>query len=853
MTGRHCFTGGLSLATLCLATPAAYAQATQRYDIPEQDLAAALKSFAAASGHEVLAASAAVANRRSATIKGQYAADDALRLLLARTGLRADLIEGTFVIRPLDVAGDGSVDAPQADIVVTGSRIRGAPVASPVITIGQDEMRNAGQGDLGAVVRDLPQSFGGGQNPGVGANVPAASGINVGSASTINLRGLGSDATLTLLNGHRLAYNGSRQGIDVSSLPIAIVDRIEIVPDGASALYGSDAVAGVANIILRRDYDKLQVRAELGGAIDGGDFEQRYGALGGTRWSTGGVVAAYEFARNTDIVSSQRPYAASRPGVTLFPGLRRHAVAVAGHQALGDAFDFAIDALFNTRSSRSGFPLNAAGNLSVSRTEQISDSRSVAVAPSLTWQTPSSWRIALSGVYGDEKVQLTSNSFAGATRSSTAFVCYCNKGASAELAADGRLFPLPGGIAKLAVGAGYRYNLLNAFRAAGNVNNVLRSQDSYYAYGELSLPLIGPATAVPAVTRFDASASVRYERYPGVDAVAVPKLGLIYTPLPGIAVRGSWGKSFRAPTLFQQYQVASALLYPAASLGGSGLPASATALFVQGGNAELNAERARTWNVGIDLQPPGILGLRTQLSYFSTRYSDRIVTPISFQAQALSSPLDAGQVTREPGAALVTATIANAAQFFNVSGRALDPAAVVAIVDNRNVNAGRQDIDGLDFLASYRVPFGGSGDVLGASINVSYLTSVQQLTPGAAIVERAGTLFNPPHWRGRGTLTWSGRPVTIFVAANHAGGVDDIRSTPAVRVGSVTTIDLTVRLMPTATRAFLAGFEVGAKLLNAFNARPDRIATTLPSDSAFDSTNYSPVGRFVGIEVTKAW
>ncbi|MFX4466449.1 TonB-dependent receptor plug domain-containing protein, partial [Acinetobacter baumannii] len=89
--------------------------------------------------------------------------------------------------------------------------------ASPMIRLDQKDMRDAGQSSVAEVVRNIPQNFGGGQNPGVGNNVPAASGINVGSASTINLRGLGSDATLTLLNGHRLAYNGSRQGIDVSA------------------------------------------------------------------------------------------------------------------------------------------------------------------------------------------------------------------------------------------------------------------------------------------------------------------------------------------------------------------------------------------------------------------------------------------------------------------------------------------------------------------------------------------------------------------------------------------------------------------------------------------------------------
>src|SRR3546814_4622119 len=73
--------------------------------------------------------------------------------------------------------------------------IRGAPVASPVIVLSEDDIRNSGQTSLGEVVRSIPQSFGGGQQPGIGFNVPGANGVDVGGGSSINLRGLGSDAT----------------------------------------------------------------------------------------------------------------------------------------------------------------------------------------------------------------------------------------------------------------------------------------------------------------------------------------------------------------------------------------------------------------------------------------------------------------------------------------------------------------------------------------------------------------------------------------------------------------------------------------------------------------------------------
>src|SRR6185369_12943879 len=111
-------------------------------------------------------------------------------------------------------------------------------------------------------------------------SVPLASGVNTGGASTLNLRGLGSGATLTLLNGHRLAYNVTNPAVDVSAIPLEAVERLEIVADGASALYGSDAVAGVANVVLKRDYAGLSTSARFGASTDGGNSQQQYSVVG---------------------------------------------------------------------------------------------------------------------------------------------------------------------------------------------------------------------------------------------------------------------------------------------------------------------------------------------------------------------------------------------------------------------------------------------------------------------------------------------------------------------------------------------------------------------------------------------
>jgi outer membrane receptor protein involved in Fe transport/dipeptidyl aminopeptidase/acylaminoacyl peptidase len=739
-----------ALALVIAAAPACASETGEdAYHLPAQPLAASLRAVSTASGVSVVAPADLIAGRTAPVLDGDYTPEAALAALLKGSGLRAKRVGDGFVVEqePAPVSAVAESQGSGNPIVVTGSRIRGAPVASPVIRLDQEHLRNAGQTSMLDVVRHLPQAFGGGANFGIGLNVGSGNGIDMGGAVTINLRGLGSDATLTLLNGHRLAYNGARQAIDVSAIPLAAVDRIEIVPDGASALYGSDAVAGVANIILKPDYDGVTVEAEGGLATRGGYGRQRYGATAGARWSGGGFMASYEYASSSAIFSDERAFTRLHPGLIIYPPLERHAVVATGHQDLTDTLTFKVDALFNRRRTKLEFPDNDAGDLSVSHTEQPTTSRSLAIAPSLELALPGDWRANLSGVYGNERLHTEARNFTGDTIYRRTPLTYHNSGESLELAADGPLFALPGGTARLALGAGYRRNVLDGDYGPPTIPDIRGKQDSYFGYGELNLPLVSPATALRGISRLNFSAALRYERYPGVAGVATPKLGLIYAPVAGLDFKGSWGRSFRAPTLAQQHQMAAGSLYPVARLGGTGYPAGSTALLLSGGNPEVRPERARTWTAGVDLHPRWLEGARLQVSYFRTRYAERIVTPIALTAQSLSNPAYAGLVTFVHDPAQAAAAIAAAPQFTNSSGAPVDPAKVVAIVDNRNRNAERQAFHGLDVLADYRFALGG-GEAT-ASVDAAYLQIRQQLAPGQPVQPRSGLLFTPPDWRAR--------------------------------------------------------------------------------------------------------
>ncbi len=265
------------------APAAEQAQAVIAFDIPEQSLAASLTDYARQSGVTVLFPYAELAQIQAPALRGRYRPAEAIDLLLARSGWRANA-ERSGAIRLVEqdhpqrrAAADEAVatsnaqavserpaDTSSEEIVVTGTRIRGAPPAGAnVITLDRDYIEESGQSTLAGVLQTLPQNFAGSQNEGTQNNTTIP-GRNIAFASTVDLRGLGADATLTLVNGRRLAPAGFGNFVDVSAIPLAAVDHVEILPDGASAIYGSDAVGGVVNIILRSDFDAQELALRYG-------------------------------------------------------------------------------------------------------------------------------------------------------------------------------------------------------------------------------------------------------------------------------------------------------------------------------------------------------------------------------------------------------------------------------------------------------------------------------------------------------------------------------------------------------------------------------------------------------------
>jgi iron complex outermembrane receptor protein len=190
-------------------------------------------------------------------------------------------------------------------VVVTGSRIVGvAPVGATVTTLGRAEIDEAGQVTLDRMIKELPQVLDLGFSET--SRAQSAGNGNATWSSSINLRGLSPFSTLIITDGHRMTTNG--RAISPSVLPTLGVDRIEVIADGASAIYGSDAVAGVVNLIPRRNLDGVEVYSRYGSDSDGEFSEWNAGFAWGKVFDRGQAMLAYEHAFRSNLSGSDRSF-----------------------------------------------------------------------------------------------------------------------------------------------------------------------------------------------------------------------------------------------------------------------------------------------------------------------------------------------------------------------------------------------------------------------------------------------------------------------------------------------------------------------------------------------------------------
>ena len=747
-----------------------------------------------------------------------------------------------------DTRRDFETGTASTDILVTGSRIKGARATGDVITLDPQTLRETGVVDLGEAIRQLPQNFSGGQNPTVGSGAGLIN-SNVNSASAPNLRGLGPDATLTLLNSNRLPYDSAFAGVDISAIPLAAIERIEVLPDGASALYGSDAVAGVINVILRRNFEGVATSAQIGASTDGGNFRQQFDVVAGTTWATGGLMVAYDFASNSAILARQRAESSPLdPETTLLPAQRRHAATLTFYQELAPGIEIGLDALYSNR--RSTIQTGVPSSFQIAQPEV----ESFSVAPSIKISLGSDWEARIVGAFGQDNTQIFADFLNLEMPAGRTTGCICNDLFSFEGGVEGPLFTLPGGQARVAFGAGLRRNGFgqSRFEDGTLLIDFAAEQEARFVYGEVQLPIVSAANNIAGIEELTVTGALRYEDFPGLDRFAAPRFGLRYSPISGVRLHGSWSRSFKAPTLFQRFTPYQTFLFPA-SLFGAGSDEETVFLAV-GGNPDVTAERARSWTAGIEFEPMGVAGLRFGATYFNIGYTDRVVQPIPGSVvAAFNNPGFASLINRDPNATGLTDLIAGALfGLENFSGVPFDAANVVALVDNRNLNVSEWSVRGFDAHLTWNRRFR-NDHLLTLDVSGAYIDSRQQVVADLPSVQLSGTIFNPPRFRGRGLVRYEAGPMSGNIALNYIGALEDLRFSDADQIVPSATLDVGISydIIPGAGRE--PGLSATLTVQNVFDFQPQRIRGLGPTDTPFDSTNFVAIGRFVALGIRRRW
>lgn len=313
MSRSGLLSGSAVIACAVAISTSACAQQTRAFDIPSGSLRDGLILFATQSDQQILFTPDLVAGLQTPGLRGRFVPETALDRLLAGTGLAADETRpGVLILRRDGPASPVAETATEvAEVVVTGTLLQSSgSIASPVVILDRAALDRRGLGTVAEALVDLPQNYSGTSTPIVQLTSADRSGSNTVMSTGVNLRGLGVASTLVLVNGRRLAGTGYRgEFADVSALPSAAVERVDVLLDGASALYGSDAVAGVVNVVLRRSFDGLESRLRISTARGGAD-DLIVSQLAGKTWSSGSAYLGWEFERMNPLSALDRPYTA---------------------------------------------------------------------------------------------------------------------------------------------------------------------------------------------------------------------------------------------------------------------------------------------------------------------------------------------------------------------------------------------------------------------------------------------------------------------------------------------------------------------------------------------------------------
>jgi iron complex outermembrane recepter protein len=922
---RKSSSGLLAVALSGLVVPALAQTALKQYtlQIDRQPLVATLRDLSQQTGLQLvglLGADREIAGQVVGPLKGEYTAEAALNALLAQSGLVFRRVNdrtiailgpqvetalprpsaGTHMFIPLDAAGgsasplwqttaattqteggaassrDGDTVRRQADaandiveeVIVTGTYIRGeAPVGSPIKRYSRAEIDKTGAATVEQFARTMSENF---SSADTTANSFSSVGMfgrqdaaNLFGGATFDLRGIGASSTLTLLNGNRLAAGGLTGAMtDISQIPVSAIERIEVMADGASAIYGADAVAGVVNIITRNDFEGAETSASYGAATDDGAEQFVASQLLGASWADGNVLLNYEYNKQEELDASQRDYLPDQGGpYTLIPENRKNNVFVAARQSLGPRTKLSANGIYGERET--AMQAHTENMIYESDSSQLAEVKQSGASVALEHQISAEWTLTGVGNYSGLRQEIASDQVLSSSPSRSEIEAN-SKLFGVDVLASGTLAHLPAGGLKGAIGMSARkekFESLQTTVASGFSNvdalpEVSRRVNS--AYAELRLPVVGGRNSMAWAKKLELSGAVRYDDYDDVGSTTNSKVGFNWAPIERLQFRGTYGTSFRAPLLAELKQSTAAYVIPypdPTSAGGV-----SNTIILSGGNSSLKPEEATSITAGFDFQPLDT-NLVIAMTYFDIDFKDRITQP-PFSGDPFTNPITAPFLNRNPPLADVEAIFASPG--FRGDFSFQGPAGVDVIWDQRRANIARTQESGVDFSTSYEWPteLGRFSFSLTAQ---RLLDNDYEIVEGSTPIQLLNTFAQPPKWKGRGGVTWAYGDFQTALTINYVNSyTNGLGASPGVPgstqvIDSWSTADVYLGYAPQSIFGLFRDFRIALSINNLTDEEPPfaeiPTALTLPGATVlpFDATNASALGRFISLRIAKQW
>ena len=357
----------------------------------------------------------------------------------------------------------------------------------------------------------------------------------------------------------------------------------------------------------------------------------------------------------------------------------------------------------------------------------------------------------------------------------------------------------------------------------------------------------------------------RFEDYSDFGTTFNPKLGLAWSPLTGVNVRGSWGTSFRAPMLSRLNPDGQRAIVYEDLFMDHGTPT--TVLSLSGTGLDLEPEESKNWTVGFDLVPHAVPELEISTTYFDIEYDRRIRSPFPSSydtfGNVLADPQYVAFVTRNPDAKTITSLLERSTVSCLSPGSppryecepAIDP--ITAIVDGRMRNVATVQTSGLDLSLRYRwrSGVGDWGFQLGGQ---RLLEHRERLMSGAPLTDQLNDVWRPVDLRLRSSISFARGGLNTVVFVNYTDGYRDARDAwqaPNKRdtVASWTTVDLTLQSDVSGffDRLGLKQTTLSVSAINLLDRDPPFIGSYL--GVFFDGVNANPLGRFLSAQIVSRW